>query len=345
MLLRPTRRFPGMLFAALVVYVFATNSQVIWLYLVASLIAGLAVIGLLAPAVAVRRLRPRLEGLHRKGFDPPFTQDRGRVFTDDTVTLVLDLGDDRAPVALGPLRIDGRPPQPVRSRVDSNRALLEVSAGPRGLVAFQAILATSSWPLGIARAQRWIELDHSIVVHPRYLLPREDRRQGIREPAEVSATRGFGDEFLGLREYRSGDSQRRIHWPTSARTGVLMVVETASESSDSTTYELELGKSSPEAADLAVALAASLGAGNVAAGIPVAIAIPGQRRRVHRWPEALAALATAQPGQSTPTGAGSDAVRISADQHQVTVARGGDLRVIGAQLSLAEAIDALGSPR
>ena len=334
-----------MLFASLTVYVFATNSQVIWLYLVAAMIASLAIVGLFGPALAIRRLRPRLENLHRTGFDPPLAQDRGRVFVGDTVTLVIELGDDRPPVELGPLRVLGRGSPPTTCRIEGERALVELPAGARGAVQYQAILATSSWPLGIARAQRWIDLDRSVIVHPRYMLPVEEPRQGLREPAGMSSTRGAGDEFLGLREYRSGDSQRRIHWPTSARTGVLMVVETAQESSNSTTYELELGDSSAEAADLAVGVAASLGAGNVAAGIPVAMAIPGQRAGVHRWQEALAALAAAQPGQVAPLRPGREAVRISAEREHISVARSGSIQVIDADLSLADALDALRAPR
>ena len=343
MRIRPTRRLPGMLFAALIIYVFATNSQVIWLYLVSALIAGLAVTGLLAPALVVRRLRPRLDGWHRKGFDPPLAQDRGRVFAGDTVTLVLELGEERAPVELGPLRIAGRPSERLVNRPDGSRVLVDVAAGSRGRVSYQAILATSSWPLGIARAQRWIALDHAMVVHPRYVLPRDDRRQGTREPAGITANRGAGDEFLGLREYRSGDSQRRIHWRTSARTGILMVVETAQETSNATAFELVLGDATREAADLAVGVAASLGAGNVSAGIPISLAAPGQPHRLHRWAEALAALASAAPGQAAPLGAGRDAVRVTAERGQVTVARGGSVQVFDAAVTLADAVDSLGS--
>ncbi|MGI8609979.1 MAG: DUF58 domain-containing protein [Candidatus Dormibacteria bacterium] len=333
-----------MLFAALTVYVFATNSQVIWLYLIASLIGGLALVGLLGPWVVIRRVRPRLDGLQRRGFDPPLARDRDRVFAGDTVTLVVDLGQDRAPVEMGPLRVAGRPEQQVSFRIDGSRALVEVNERHRGRADYREILASSSWPLGIARAWRWIEIDRQVVVHPRYMLPREDRRQGVLEPVGSSATRGAGDEFLGLREYRSGDSQRRIHWPTSARTGVLMVVETAQESSNSTTYELILDSSTPEAADLAVGIAASLGAGNVAAGIPMAMAIPGQGQGVHRWEAALAALALAEPGQSSPVRPGHEAVRVTAEHQQVTVSRAGGAQVIDASLSLADAMLALGPP-
>ena len=37
--------------------------------------------------------------------------------------------------------------------------------------------------------------------------------------------RGQGPEYLGIREYRSGDSMRHVHWPSTARTGAVMVRE------------------------------------------------------------------------------------------------------------------------
>jgi uncharacterized protein (DUF58 family) len=37
--------------------------------------------------------------------------------------------------------------------------------------------------------------------------------------------RGSGPEFLGVREYRPGDSMRHVHWPSTARTGTVMVRE------------------------------------------------------------------------------------------------------------------------
>jgi uncharacterized protein (DUF58 family) len=37
--------------------------------------------------------------------------------------------------------------------------------------------------------------------------------------------RGGGPDYLGIREYRQGDSMRHIHWPSTARLGELMVRE------------------------------------------------------------------------------------------------------------------------
>jgi hypothetical protein len=37
--------------------------------------------------------------------------------------------------------------------------------------------------------------------------------------------RGRGPEYLGIREYRTGDSMRHVHWPSTARLGQVMVRE------------------------------------------------------------------------------------------------------------------------
>ncbi len=48
--------------------------------------------------------------------------------------------------------------------------------------------------------------------------------QGLRE-SDGKMVRGDGMDFHGVREYRHGDALRRVHWPTTARTGALAVVE------------------------------------------------------------------------------------------------------------------------
>src|SRR5918912_409029 len=47
---------------------------------------------------------------------------------------------------------------------------------------------------------------------------------GVQE-REGRARRGEGMDFHGVREWRQGDPLRRVHWPTTARTGRLSVVE------------------------------------------------------------------------------------------------------------------------
>lgn len=341
MTVRPTRRVPGLLLAALTFYLFATNSQVIWLYLVAALIWALVVVGAVAPMLVVRQVRPRLKRYSRSGFLPPLPQDRGRIFAGDRLILVYELDEDHAPVELGPLRTPTRRAVTADCRVNGSQATLDLPAGGRGVVNLTHVLVASSWPLGIVRAERWVRTDFSAVVHPRYALPVDDRRQGTREPVGAAEVRGPGDEFLGLREYRTGDSQRRIHWPTSARTGTLMVIETAQESSNSTLYQLALAAAAEEATELAIELAASLGAGNVVAGVPMGMSIPGQARVLRRWGDVLDALAVAVPGQVAPGARGGDSVKVVAEGDHVTVSRGNSSQVVDGRLGLEEALTAV----
>lgn len=343
MRLRPTRRLPGMLLASLVIYVFATNSQVIWLYLVSALVAGLAVIGVAAPWLTLRRLRPKLRGHSRSGFLPPLAQDRARAFVGDLVSLELDLGEGGAPVELTALRGPGGAAVAIEDQVTGSTGITaRVRARDRGAMRLQTVMLASSWPLGVARAERDVELDFEVLVHPVYGIPPEARRQGRREPVGVSAVRGEGEEFLGLREYRSGDSRRRVHWPTTARTGTLMVVETAKESSNSNAYIVSLGEGDPGAVELAVQVAASLAAGNVAAGVPLTMSVPGHPRHVQRWTEVLSALARARPGDLDGGRPPRDALRIRAAGRQVVVDRGSSSTVLEADLTLEAALRALG---
>jgi len=330
-----------MLLAATVVYVFATNSQVIWLYLVSALVLGLAVVGLLAPWYTIRRLRPRLVGHSRQGFVPPLDQDRQRVFVDDLLYLEVELGDVLAPVEfVGLSDARGTAATLAGQERTSTGIRLALVAEQRGLWRLAAVRVASSWPLGIARAERKVPLQFEVVVHPRYALPVQGRRRGTHEPAGASSHRGPGEEFLGLREYQHGDSQRSVHWPTTARTGRMMVIETAREASNSSAYAVNLEAGQGESTELAVQLAASLAAGNVAERVPLTMAIPGQPRQLQRWPEVLAGLATARTGKLAPGSLSQGGVEITASGEQVTIAQGDRVQVIDAATKLEAALEA-----
>ena len=84
-------------------------------------------------------------------------------------------------------------------------------------------------PLGLSRFRASIEAWSELVVHPTPIPMRAtavggEGRTGVRERAG-KAQRGEGLDFHGVREYRPGDALRRVHWPTTARTGRLSVIE------------------------------------------------------------------------------------------------------------------------
>jgi uncharacterized protein (DUF58 family) len=83
-------------------------------------------------------------------------------------------------------------------------------------------------PLGLESVSRPLETTVAVVVHPRLVelqtlfsdagrFGSEGRRQLLRRPA--------GFDFHSVREYEQGESLRRVHWPTTAKRGQLMVKE------------------------------------------------------------------------------------------------------------------------
>ena len=106
----------------------------------------------------------------------------------------------------------------------------DICISRRGLYAFGPLRLSSRFPLGIGERGHVVSADDEVIVHPKIgrLLPAWTRRE--RELAE-SVTRSnarvglFDDEFHGIREYRSGDNPRAIHWRSSARHGHMMVKE------------------------------------------------------------------------------------------------------------------------
>ncbi len=106
----------------------------------------------------------------------------------------------------------------------------DVCISRRGLYHFGPLRLSSRFPLGIGERGHTVSTSSEVVVHPKVgrLLPAWKRRE--RELAE-SASRAnskqgfFDDEFHSIREYRSGDNPRAIHWRTSARHGHIMVKE------------------------------------------------------------------------------------------------------------------------
>ena len=84
-------------------------------------------------------------------------------------------------------------------------------------------------PLGLFTFPRTVGGATEIVVHPTPI-PASDTAYGgegaygVRE-RDGKSVKGDGMDFHGVREYRHGDALRRVHWPTTARTGKLAVVE------------------------------------------------------------------------------------------------------------------------
>ncbi len=140
----------------------------------------------------------------------------------------------------------------------------------RGVHRFGDIALQSGFPLGIALARTSVALTpQTLLVYPRpepvgRLHGGGDRSSRLHEDFYMERSGGH-EEFIGLREYREGDSPRTIHWPTSARTGSLMVREYHENVAPRLTIVLNLnrhfdaGKGKDSLLEYSVKIAASLG--------------------------------------------------------------------------------------
>lgn len=97
----------------------------------------------------------------------------------------------------------------------------------RGIYPVRKTEVTSCWPLGLFRSRRSIPGPDEVVVYPAPARLSE-MREGDGPLGELPAWLGSPSGVLqpsGLREYRPGDSIKRIHWKASARRGDLVIQE------------------------------------------------------------------------------------------------------------------------
>jgi hypothetical protein len=109
---------------------------------------------------------------------------------------------------------------------ESCRLTLELPTRARGIARW-SLQRSSTFPLGLFRAWSWIHLEPSVVVYP------QPAATGRAPPPERTDTGGAQDDtqgeadFAGLRNFRPGDSPRRVAWKAYARTGELVVKQYA----------------------------------------------------------------------------------------------------------------------
>jgi len=103
----------------------------------------------------------------------------------------------------------------------------------RGELRFDTLTLARNEPLGLMRALWKHRAPETLLVMPRTYPVAPIDLPGTRrlQPGGVAFAGRVGDaeEFMSLRDYRAGDSPRRIHWKAWARTGRPVVKEYADE--------------------------------------------------------------------------------------------------------------------
>jgi uncharacterized protein (DUF58 family) len=126
----------------------------------------------------------------------------------------------------------------------------------RGRYRFGPLRAWTRFPLGLLRSRITYGQEETLIVYPRLgrLMPAWNRAQQTSDLGLGVAARqqGFVEgEFYGLRDWRSGDSRRWLHWRTSARRQTPVVRQFEQQRNEDLAIVLELWQpAAPEPADL-----------------------------------------------------------------------------------------------
>ena len=187
---------------------------------------------------------------------------------------------------------------------------------PRGRYPIEQTEIVIEDPFGLERTAVQLPAGASILVYPRLVdVDRLFSETGSRTPEgrRLLLRRPSGFDLHSVRDYQQGESLRRVHWPTTAKRGQLMVKELEDSPRDETAVLLDadasvvVGKAPDTSFELAVRAAGSIVKSHASRGRRAALAVNGARpvyQRVHSfdgdWHRALEILAAVEPDGHAP---------------------------------------------
>jgi uncharacterized protein (DUF58 family) len=189
---------------------------------------------------------------------------------------------------------------------------------PRGRYAFPDARVVLEDPFGFQRRTLELRATGAVLVFPRIAdldTLFSEGRPGAHQGRRILLRRPVGYDVHGVREYEQGESLRRVHWPTTARRGQLMVKELEDSPRDEVAVVLDAACGSagtpPDSSfDVQVRAAGSLLRTHLRRGRRAALVVNGRILETHRvhslegdWRRALELLAAAEPGGARPTSA------------------------------------------
>ena len=271
------------------------------------------VLAVLAAALWVRYLQ-RPMTLRR-------TLGRGDRLAGDDVLVRLEL-DAEGPVPSGMLVVRERVARlgqwetPLVRRHGRLRGRYLLRQVPRGRYPIEESEVVIEDPFGLERVTVELPAAASILVYPRLVdVDRLFSESGARTPEgrRLLLRRPTGFDLHSVRDYQQGESLRRVHWPSTARRGHLMVKELEDSPRDEAAVLLDadasavVGTAPDSSFELAVRAAGSIVKSHAARARRAALIVNGARplyQRVHSfdgdWHRALETLAAVEPDGHSP---------------------------------------------
>jgi uncharacterized protein (DUF58 family) len=223
------------------------------------------------------------------------TLEPASVTEGDRVSLRLDVQrSSRMPVGSMAVRVDvgelGEIRCPLRSAGRTATGRVDLGRLPRGVYPLTDTAVELGDLLGLLSVRPLVLADRSsIVVRPR-LADLDglfsDAGSTAADGRRVLLRRSAGFDFHSVREYEQGESLRRVHWPTSARRGQLMVKELEDTANDGVVVILDCdprsqaGASLDSSFDVAVRAAGSIVRAHAGRGRLATLASTGSGRAV-----------------------------------------------------------------
>jgi uncharacterized protein (DUF58 family) len=199
----------------------------------------------------------------------------------------------------------------------------EITLPARGWRRLPRLRATTGFPFGLfVKTGPPLLFDQQVLVFPA-VRPVRPPDYGEAVMGETAARRrGRGHDLYNLRAYRAGDEPHLIHWPTSAKSGGLVVRELEEDTTEDTRIVLTgAGAADGTRLELALSEAASLavhllrrGTGVELAGVAGTVPLGRGRAQERRILTALALYAPpGAAGAAAPPAAGLREIRIALD--------------------------------
>lgn len=281
-----TARTWTLLFAGFLFWLFANQTAVGWLYIIAAILGGVVVAawflnrGTLKRVIGTRSLmRDVADALHEGDeIGIKLTLKNTGQLPSSHLSLL-----ETCPVA-PPDSGQHQLPMFIPILHDTIEFDYETIVHRRGLYHFPAMKIASRAPFGFFECKGEKNVETAVLVYPELRKLSGLSLLDEQPAAELSNPKaGIGSEVIGVRAYRPGDSPRHIHWRSVARHGNLISKEFAQETQPGVTLVLDrycpltpLPETKHQPFEMAVKATVSIAEYAMRRGYPVHIAADNQ---------------------------------------------------------------------